>query len=170
MRQEMIAAEIRSILKDFTITESPEDAVLLRGPGASPRSYLLKAGNVVFVPNGTVQGDPRLWEDPTQFNPQRYIIKDPKDEKREKVQWPRQLYSFGGGYSMCKGRLFAEREILTFVAALVIFWDIEYLGPKRADGSWKVRKGMEAGAPHPEGEVRVRLRRRRKEKTDGVVI
>ncbi len=54
---------------------------------------------------------------------------------------------------MCKGRLFAEREVLTFVAAAVTFWDAEYSGPKKADGSWKGKKDIEAGAPHPEGQA-----------------
>ena len=166
MRHDVIGAHQKYILKDLTVTESPKDAILVRGEGARPRSYLLKAGNVVCVHDGVMQSDPRLWKDPTRFNPRRYIVNDLKDEKREKVEWPRQLYSFGGGYSMCKGRLFAEREVLTFVAAVVTFWDLDYLGPKSADGSWKVKKGMEAGSPHPDGEVKVRLRRRRK--TEGL--
>lgn len=167
MRHDVIGALINSIYKDLTITESPEDAVLVRGLGARPRSYLLKAGTVVCVPNGTIQSDPRLFENPTQFNPRRFIVKDPEDEKREKVEWPAPLYSFGGGPTFCKGKLFAEREILVFVTAVVSFWDIEYLGPKNADGSWKVKKGLEAGSPHPTGEVRVRCRRR-ETKTEGL--
>ncbi|CZT12314.1 uncharacterized protein RAG0_16184 [Rhynchosporium agropyri] len=160
MRQDIVGVEQKYIEEDFTITESPSDAALLRGQGATPRSYELKAGNVVCVHNGAAHTDPRLWENPKEFNPRRFIITDPRHENREKAESPRHLYAFGGGYSMCKGRLFAEREVLTFVAAVVTFWDIDFLGPKKSNGEWIIKKGMEAGAPHPAGDVRVRAKKR----------
>ncbi|PYH94733.1 cytochrome P450 [Aspergillus ellipticus CBS 707.79] len=154
MRWDLFGAEQKYILEDFSVTESPEDANMLRGPGSAPRSYTLKAGNVVSIHNGATQKDPRLWDNPEGFNPRRFIVPDPRDRTRERAEMFRQLYSFGGGYSMCKGRLFAEREVLTFVAAVVGLWDMQFLGSGGEEGRWGVRRQMDAGAPHPDGEVR----------------
>ncbi|PWY88392.1 cytochrome P450 [Aspergillus heteromorphus CBS 117.55] len=156
MRWDLFGAEQKYILRDFCVTESAEDATMLRGPSALPRSYTLKAGNVVCIHNGATQKDPKLWENPEEFNPRRFIVQDSRDKTTEKAEMFRHLYSFGGGYSMCKGRLFAEREVLTFVAAVVSLWDMEFLGDKGQDGRWVVQREMDAGAPHPDGEVRVR--------------
>ena len=42
----------------------------------------------------------------------------------------------GGGHSMCKGRAFAQKEVLTFAAAIISLWDIEAVG----GGPWKMPK------------------------------
>ena len=180
LRYDNIGAEFRSIEKDFVVTESQPDAVLLRGEGATPRSYILRKGESVFVPNGTLQFDRRLWSsDPNKFNPARFVTTKSRDKDqlpfstkddetaktafRETAEFPRQnLYVFGGGPTMCKGRLFAEREILTFTAAVIMFWDVEILGKRNKDnGDWEIKKGLLAGSPYPAEDTRVRLRRRK---------
>ena len=152
IRLDAVGFEIKSILEDLTISETYEDAALLRGPEAIPRSYLLRAGNSISIPNSTAHTDPRFWENPGQFNASRFIVQDPRSEKGERAEWPRHFYAFGGGHTMCRGRLFAEKETLMFMAAFISFWDIEYLGHKDSAGNWLIKKGRQGGVALPAGE------------------
>ncbi|KIW18275.1 hypothetical protein PV08_02563 [Exophiala spinifera] len=65
---------------------------------------------------------------------------------------------WGGGKHMCKGKTFAEREVLLFVAAVVMQWD---MAPVGNGGRW-VHPGRKpgGGAVNPVEPVRVRMRRR----------
>ena len=67
------------------------------------------------------------------------------------------LQPWGEGPTMCKGRKFAEGEVITIVAAIVTCWDITPI-----DGKWTHpgRKGAAAGAHKPVSDVRVRIERR----------
>lgn len=80
---------------------------------------------------------------------------------------------------MCKGRVFAEKECLALVAAIVTMWDIEpvveeeeekekrcrggdEIGEKeKAKGQWKIPEHRKATAvAWPKEDVRVRIKRR----------
>jgi hypothetical protein len=69
------------------------------------------------------------------------------------------LTPFGSGESSCKGRLFAEREVLVFVSPIVTVWDIQPL----SEGGWKVpgKYYVGTGSANPTAGIRVRFRRRR---------
>lgn len=67
------------------------------------------------------------------------------------------LYTFGGGMYKCKGRYFAEKEVLIFAASLLMMWDLESV----QGGKVKIPDMGFAGASRsPVEDVRVRLRRR----------
>ena len=58
---------------------------------------------------------------------------------------------------MCKGRVFAEKESLAFVAGIVVLWDMEPAGKS----GWKMpRHGRATAVSMPKGDVRVKIRRR----------
>lgn len=67
------------------------------------------------------------------------------------------LTPFGGGHSVCKGRAFAEREVLIFVAAFVATWEFEPVG-----AGWEIpgKAYNGTGTANPTGPVRVRVARR----------
>lgn len=66
------------------------------------------------------------------------------------------LYTTGTSY---KGRLFAEREVLVFVSAIVTVWHIQPL----SEGGWKIpgKYYVGTGSADPTAGIRVRFRRRR---------
>ena len=65
---------------------------------------------------------------------------------------------WGGGKNMCKGKTFAEREVVLFAAAILMQWEIVPV----ADGGKWVHPGryIGAGAVSPRKDVRVRMWRR----------
>jgi hypothetical protein len=81
-------------------------------------------------------------------------------KERVKVEYKTML-PWGGGASMCKGRKFAESEVLIFVAAILTCWDIECIDESGKPKAWghPGHKGG-SGAVVPATDVRVRLRRR----------
>lgn len=73
------------------------------------------------------------------------------------------MHPWGGGSTVCKGKRFAEGEVLTFVAAIIANWDIERIdlkGKKIPD--WGSHPGHKTGtgAVVPASDVLVRIRRR----------
>lgn len=50
------------------------------------------------------------------------------------------IHELGAGHSMCKGRAFAQKEVLIFVASVISFWDMESAG----GGPWKMPKHKKA--------------------------
>jgi hypothetical protein len=73
----------------------------------------------------------------------------------------RTMKVWGGGREVCKGKKFAEGEVLLFAAAILHFWDMTPINVFGQETSWKHpgRKDA-AGATKPKGNLRVRMRRR----------
>lgn len=174
MRLEAASASFKMISEDFVVTESEEDAKIL-GKKA-PESYLLAKGELLCIPHGVHQNDERYFRDPERFDPRRFWAKPDhatNGATKEKSSLPvsssndseaeiRVEYGtmkvWGGGKNMCKGKTFAEREVVLFAAAIIMQWDIIPVGN---DNKW-VHPGRKiaAGAYSPEKEVKVRLWRR----------
>lgn len=169
LRLDSAAFSYKEVMTDFTLTESQEDAALRH---EKPQSYNFRTGEYVCIPNGVHHQDQVYFPDPNKFDPRRFLVKD--DEKlaqdvpendpegKKSNRTTRGLTAdmgairpFGGGSTVCKGRLFAEREILAFVAGLLVMWDIQ-----PADGKpWKVPGRVPASAVAlPDKEVRVKLK------------
>lgn len=103
-----------------------------------------------------MQMDPRLWKDPTTFDPYRFLVEDENDPGKMRAEMGL-LSSFGGGTSICKGRFFAEREVLLFAAGLIATWDFQPV-----EGSWEMPGKFYSGtgSANPKTNVRVRMTRR----------
>ena len=115
-----------------------------------PESFLV-------IPHATMQMDPRLWENPLSFDPERFLIADEKDSQKLRADM-RHLNAFGGGHTVCKGRFFAEREVMIFVAGILSIWDFEPVGRGWEDPG-KYYNGT--GSANPKRNVRVRVSKRR---------
>jgi hypothetical protein len=102
----------KKALQDGTFTESAEDAAIFGKP--KPQTYHIAAGNYLVIPHETMQTDPWLWQNLTAFDARRFLVADEKDQ-RLRVE-TRHLNAFGGGHTICRGRYFAEREVLIFLA------------------------------------------------------
>jgi cytochrome P450 len=117
-------------------------------------NHQLKAGTWVSIPHGVIQKDPTIFPDPQKFIPGRFLETD-AETGRPVARYGR-LRPWGMGPGMCKGRTFAEKEILTIAAAIASLWDIV-----PASGTWKIpamRPGT--GVMTPVEDIRVIIRRR----------
>lgn len=119
MRLYTAGVSYKKVLQDVTLSESAEDAATFAKPRA--QTYHIKKGDFLVIPEATLQTDPRLWKEPSKFKPERFLIPDEKDPKKMKAD-SLHLFAFGGGHSVCKGRFFAEREVLILVAGLISVW------------------------------------------------
>lgn len=162
MRLEAASMSYKQLMDDFVVTETDEDAKML---GKShPQSFLLRKGDYVAVPHGVHQSDEKYFRDPMRFDARRFWIKEgdeksasPDDPGGARVDYGT-MRVWGGGKNMCKGKTFAEREVILFAAAIIMQWDMEPVGN---GGKW-VHPGrkMGAGAVNPVKPVRVRMKRR----------
>jgi cytochrome P450 len=86
-------------------------------------------GATIFVSPYATQRDPRFWNNPEQFDPDRW---------REDVSAGRQkfsFYPFGGGTRVCIGEHFAMMEGVLLIAALMQRWRF-YLLPHQQIELW----------------------------------
>lgn len=155
MRLNTLSSSTKIVQQDFTMTESLADAQM---QGRSmPYTYLFRKGDLILVPHALHQDDVRYWPEPEKFEPRRFWV---ENEKREGPGRPSVEYKtmkvWGGGASMCKGRGFAEAEVIVFAAAIFAMWDIEPV-----DGVWKnPGHASSGGTAKRKKDIRVRLRRR----------
>ena len=114
----------------------------------------VKSGAFVTAAHCFTQRDPNIYANPDTFVPDRFLNSDPESGKRS-AQYGA-LRPWGSGNAMCKGRTFAEKELVALGAAIISLWDIEPVG-----GTWDLPAmipGM--GAKKPVKDIRVVIRRR----------
>jgi len=84
------------------------------------RGYFIPKGTMVQAVNLYIHRDPKIWENPEDFNPRRFI----NDEG--KFCAPKEgLFAFGSGRRVCIGETLAKMELLLFTAALIQNFDIK---------------------------------------------
>ena len=99
--------------------------------------------------------DPAHFSDPMVWKGDRHI-KYSEDDKRGTSDLG-SIRPYGGGNSMCKGRAFAQKEVMAFAAAIIAVWEIEPKG----GGEWKMPKHKKAtGVYATNDDTRVWLKRR----------
>ncbi len=171
LRLEAQPTSYKTVTESFNVTESAEDAAL--DCKRQPQTYKFKKGSYICIPHGAHQMDGRYWKDPKRFNPRRFFVSadshsDTKGEndgdEKERPSAGKTVVDmgtmkvFGGGATMCKGRNFAEREVLSCVAAVLTSWDIE---PADGTGRWSdPGRIWGSGTLVPRRDVRVRMKRR----------
>lgn len=132
--------------------------VVISGDKASkdPASFVLRKGEYITIPHELHMRDPKYFKDPKTFDPERFLI---HNEDGTLATDMGTIRPYGGGPSMCKGRIFAERECLALVASVLMFWDIE---PVDAKVGWVIPKEKKAsGISLPAKDTRVRIKRRK---------
>ena len=127
--------------------------------------YLLKKDAIVQIAGGVIHADEGIWGDDVEtFKPGRFLNGTKGQQPHEKPQQrhPAAFRAFGGGKTLCPGRHFAQNEILTFVALVVLQLDMAAPG----GGDIKVPKKKDTGMPvhilEPEKPVEVVIRSRAK--------
>jgi Cytochrome P450 len=121
--------------------------------------FFLRAGSVVQIAGGVIHADNSIWgTDAGEWNHERFLAID----RKERQVHPAAFRAFGGGKTLCPGRHFAMSEILSFVAMVVMMFDIEaevegeeIKVPEKEDGVLPVHiLEPRGGSP----KVRVKLR------------
>ena len=133
-------------------------------------TYLVREGNIVQVPGSVLHQDKALWgPDVESFNPDRFLYsingsKTNPDgdvpENKAHALHPATFRSFGGGKSMCPGRHFAQAEILSLSAVLLLGFDMT---PTNGT-SWNPppdTKRTPISVMKPLKELKVKLQRRK---------
>jgi cytochrome P450 len=114
----------------------------------------LKPGMFVSAPHSLWNRDASVYDDPNMFNPARFLNHNPSSGKP--VARYGTLKPWGTGAGICKGRTFAEKEILTLGAAIISMWDIA-----PASGTWELPVMLPGtGVRKPVKDVRVLITRR----------
>lgn len=86
----------------------------------------IKAGSVVIVSQWVTQHDPRFYDAPLQFQPERWY-------SLERVPFPRYaFFPFGGGNRVCIGEHFAMTEAIAVLAIVARRWQVLPVQPQHA--------------------------------------
>ncbi|OBB98551.1 cytochrome P450 [Mycobacterium sp. 852002-40037_SCH5390672] len=83
--------------------------------------YRVPAGTMLAMGRMSVQRDPSLWENPLQFDPDRFS----PERSKERNRW--QYLPFGGGPRSCIGDHFAMLEATLALATIVRRFEVESL-------------------------------------------
>ena len=159
----------RRVLEPLTIN--------LRNPAASatnvaPAERLtIPKGTYLSVPYVVPQFDAQTYPEPYQFRPERFLQPvAPAAEQADangtggtKAEWkirPSTLKPWGEGASICRGRVFAEREVLIMVALVISVWDVEPI-ERTVNGEWKIPTQVPGtGVAQPGSPMMVTIRKR----------
>lgn len=136
----------------------------------SPRALLLKKGSTVIAPSLMNHWDATYYVDPPAdvFYAERFLAPagEGKKEGGEHVfstaAAGNRMFPWGGGKTICPGRLFAKQETLAAVALTLLSFDIQPVDKTsyKIPGLAKAKPG--SGSLAPNGDVEVWLRPRSK--------
>ena len=132
---------IRCIQQDFSVVDPtlPSDAPPLT----------LHKGTWLTVQRTVSQMDSSVYPEPNEFKPERFLREKDGNVKADYGL----LRPWGEGASICKGRTFAEREVIIAVALIARCWDMQPV-----NGVWKVPgKVPGTGVYKPAARLRVRV-------------
>lgn len=116
--------------------------------------YRVPEGARVLLSQYLTQRDPRLWEDPSAFDPSRFA--PGWDEGRPRYSY----YPFGGGPRTCTGRAFALLEAQLILGRAVARCRLELAGPRDRELGVSSAVTMTPD-PHPRMDVHPREGERR---------
>ena len=83
--------------------------------------YTIPSGTMLSIPQWVTHRDPRWWDEPETYKPQRFAEQNP--DRPEYAYFP-----FGGGPRHCIAMRFARMEMKVVVATIVAQYDLELVG------------------------------------------
>lgn len=112
--------------------------------------YLLKKGNTVLIPGPVQHTSTSAWgPDVDEFDHWRFL-------PRSKRYNPVAFRGFGGGITLCPGRHFASTEIISFVAMLILRFDVTPVSGKWVRLTSDNAKLWET-TPVPDNDIEVKI-------------
>jgi hypothetical protein len=163
-----ILQEVLRLYTDMLVTRDiPADLEL---PAKGGKRLQFRRGDLVLAPSWICQRDEEEWVEPStdMFYAERFLRRDPKTEiDTFSVDGTTgNLFPFGGGRTICPGRVFAKQEILGAVATVLLNYDIEPIG--FVDGQGKEsnkfpvfkRRFAGSGVMPVDGDLHVKIKRK----------
>lgn len=143
----------KTLQRDVQIKEEATDFRHNSGivrPKEPAAVFKLRKGDVALIPADLHHTDPVYFPEPRKFDPSRYISKLDGAERADIGT----IRPYGGGSTMCKGRLLAEREVVSYVAAVLTCWDLDPVD----GGHWGMHKQTKtSGVCAPGDDLRVKF-------------
>jgi cytochrome P450 len=165
--------EILRLYADILVTRIlPEDLSLPLADGK--RIMTFRKGATVMAPSYVAHRDQNAWvQDPSDapaesFYPDRFLRSDPETGAKTFTLMGTvgKFFPFGGGKTICPGRVFAKQEVLAAVALVLLGFAIKSVGcvdvnGKPIDKFPSIRDGMGgSGVIVMNGDVKVRMKKR----------
>ncbi|KAK3671323.1 hypothetical protein LTR78_008783 [Recurvomyces mirabilis] len=164
--------ETLRLYTDILVTRNlPEDITLpLEEDGK--HFVLFKKGDNLFAPSWLGQRDASLWSDKAPYNEfyaERFYTKASGNGKGTfsmATASSGKFFPFGGGKTICPGRVFAKQEALGALAMILLRFEFEVKGFKDMDGKTTAhfpgfaKAFPGSGALVPGGDMMVKIRRR----------
>ncbi|PTB48547.1 hypothetical protein M431DRAFT_525301 [Trichoderma harzianum CBS 226.95] len=145
------------LFETFRLVEEPTSIRYVSKPLTVPDGNIehhFKPGTWLSAPHALLQSDPSIFPEPDKFIPDRFIETD--KETGARVARYGKLKPWGSGSGVCKGRTFAEKEVMGIVACFITLWDMD-----NAEGSWKLPSMIPGtGVKRPQKAIRVVIKRR----------
>jgi cytochrome P450 len=149
----------RTILEDMTL------------PNEGKGNILMKKGSVVIAPSWLGHYDGEVWGSDTHrydtFYAERFLTTNAQGKKTFTMNGTNgKLFPFGGGKSMCPGRVFAKQEVFASVALILLNFEFEVLGfvdvKGKPSGEFPGLKDAYSGSGvmGMDGDIRVKIKRR----------
>lgn len=146
LRLDTASWSLKVVHEDFVLQSREKDA----------QRWLLRKGDYAHAAHDLHSTDSAYFPDPMVWKADRHI-KYSDDDNRGTADLG-SIRPYGGGSSMCKGRAFAFKEVMAFVAAIIALWDMEPKG----GGEWKMPRHKKAtGVYTTSDDIRVWLKRRK---------
>lgn len=167
-----IWTETLRLYTDVLVTRNCPEDITLPLDESGKHHVLFRAGENVFAPSFLGHHDSNVWSMETApydvFHAERFLFTDPKtgQETFSMSRTTGKFFPFGGGKTICPGRIFAKQEALGALAMVLLRFDFDVKGFVDVDkkptnsfpGMPKAFPG--SGALSPGGDMRVRIRRR----------
>lgn len=187
MRMETFSLTYKMILEDLVVSESPEDAATFHRPG-NPKAFALNKGDYVVVPHTLHHYDSKYFPDPEKFDARRFWVpsasylssatgeKDnfkPALSEKGLLLDPSQVdvtyrtaHPWGGGLQLCKGKKFAEHEVVYIAATLLYLWDFTPVSVdsegRETEVPWKhPGRANTSSTARPAADLRVKVTKRK---------
>ncbi len=90
--------------------------------------YSIPAGSTVLASQYILQRDPRFWDRPDEFLPERFETQSVKEAGQKNIYFP-----FGGGVRRCIGESFAWAEGILLLATLARKWKLSLVPGQRSE-------------------------------------
>jgi cytochrome P450 len=126
----------------YSTVRDPIDPVTL------PSGHVLPPGTDIVVPIGGIHRDPRLWDDPREFRPDRFLDEDAAKARHRMAYLP-----FGTGPRICIGSSFALQELVLVLATILQRYELA------APAHWRLEPHV-GFIRRPKGDVPLEVTRR----------
>ena len=164
--------EVLRLYVDVLVTRELKEDLTLPLDDGEKRKVFLKKDTIVMAPSWLGHRDPALWVDPPydQFYGERFLKTDPETGKQVFTTSGTngKFFPFGGGKTICPGRVFAKQEVLASVALVLLTYDIAPLGFVDEQGKPNkdfpgLRKSYSgSGIMATDADMKVRINRRKR--------